>query len=370
MPSSSVSPNEEDQCAICCETMQQDSVFTFSNCCQSKSCKTCIVKWIQKEEGIGQSAPTCPFCRMKQCNEEITILLGRPFQPHTARRSNENSSNDDGESSVDDLTQQWLEHHTKACPSCQARIQKFSTEDCDLMECLCGYRFCFDCGTQGGKCDCAPATHGFWDNVLNTHCDRSQAPLVADPQTLDLKSHLEKRTQQGEKRTRALQRARRLRIARNRPLNGLLNYLKQEKNPLTYDLVTHEIRRFVEGRTAYYQLPFRLRAVVGERQWDKALYELAVRRRAFGHAFGEDKEKASLSSATRSNNNCSNKEEPTDDATTITIGSSSNTIDEHNITESDASRHAEQPATMDSRYSPSADGAYLSPPPRQVRPLW
>ena len=35
------------------------------------------------------------------------------------------------------------------------------------MKCRCGYRFCYNCGSENARCGCTPAEHGFWDNTVN-----------------------------------------------------------------------------------------------------------------------------------------------------------------------------------------------------------
>lgn len=36
---------------------------------------------------------------------------------------------------------------------------------CLKMKCLCGYRFCYRCGSENARCDCTPSHHGFTDNM-------------------------------------------------------------------------------------------------------------------------------------------------------------------------------------------------------------
>lgn len=253
-------------CAICCEVVDPDNMRKLSSC-SHQSCNKCILKWIQREENSGQSVTTCPFCRLELSSDETSAILGRPYQPNLGRRNIDGTDDE-----IDELTSQWLDQYTKSCPSCQARIQKSSNNDCDLMECLCGYRFCFNCGAQGGSCGCTPATHGFWDNVLNRHSCRSQPPLLAEKVEgqVDLKNYRENRIRQAKKRAQDQQKARRIRFSENRVFVALLNHLKENDPPL-YTLVKSEIDRFVREGTGVVHLPSRLRSMVGERHWHNAL---------------------------------------------------------------------------------------------------
>ena len=61
-----------------------------------------------------------------------------------------------------ELTLQWINEHTVPCGGCGSRIEKAG--GCDLIECLCGYRFCYGCGVAGGECGCHPG-HVFHNDV-------------------------------------------------------------------------------------------------------------------------------------------------------------------------------------------------------------
>lgn len=146
-------------CPLCCEEdISEGSVAcAVLSACRHRSCKACIVRWIEREEASGQATPpTCPFCRLVITEEDLLSVLGRPFQPRGLLTSGPSSGN--GEEEVDDLTRQWLDEHTVPCGGCGSLIEKES--GCDLIECLCGYRFCFSCKRPGGGCGCNIG-HGF-----------------------------------------------------------------------------------------------------------------------------------------------------------------------------------------------------------------
>lgn len=175
-------------CTLCCEEKEASETCVLLGC-YHRSCKECMVKWIEKEEASGRTTPpTCPFCRLMLSDEDALAILGRPFQPQC-------SSNLPDEAEVDELTMQWLNGQTRQCRRCGARIEKIDDDSCDMMECLCGYRFCYRCGSQDAACLCTPAYHHFWDNVLDQFGgDRStptqEAVLDADTGLIDLHGHI------------------------------------------------------------------------------------------------------------------------------------------------------------------------------------
>jgi len=141
-------------CPLCCEETTDNA--TLSATCRHESCKSCLVKWIEKEEDSGQTTPpTCPFCRLAMEQEDVLALLGRAFQPRRAVESHE--------SVADELTLDWLRENTKLCGGCGSRVEKES--GCDFVVCLCGWRFCFNCGAHEADCDCKYSV-----NSMNNAC--------------------------------------------------------------------------------------------------------------------------------------------------------------------------------------------------------
>lgn len=52
--------------------------------------------------------------------------------------------------------------NVKRCRRCGNGVELQS--GCLKMKCLCGYRFCYQCGSENARCDCTPSHHGFVDN--------------------------------------------------------------------------------------------------------------------------------------------------------------------------------------------------------------
>lgn len=140
---------ELSTCPLCCEEKSASSIHEFTQC-PHNSCKECLSRWIEKEEDSGKETPPgCPFCRLPVPKEEIETILGRPYRPRVAHAATATA-----ELEMDELTRQYFEEHTKPCPCCGHRIEKLA-ETCAMMECLCGYRFCYECGAQNaGPCAC------------------------------------------------------------------------------------------------------------------------------------------------------------------------------------------------------------------------
>jgi len=62
-------------------------------------------------------------------------------------------------------TEEWMiELNIRTCRRCGSGVQK-ADGGCLKMKCRCGYRFCFQCGSENAQCDCTPSHHGFTDNL-------------------------------------------------------------------------------------------------------------------------------------------------------------------------------------------------------------
>mmetsp|Transcript_3317 Transcript_3317/g.5554 ORF Transcript_3317/g.5554 Transcript_3317/m.5554 type:complete len:361 (+) Transcript_3317:97-1179(+) len=152
--------------------------------CQHQSCTPCLVRWIEKEETLGQEAPTCPICRVNIEDEDVRRIIGRSFEPRGKVMDEANSEE------IDEFTLHWLNENTALCEGCGSRIEKES--GCNLIECLCGYRFCYHCNAPGGRCECNEG-HGFLGLEWGSHEEYIIQPVRDSNGFVDLKSCIEQR---------------------------------------------------------------------------------------------------------------------------------------------------------------------------------
>mmetsp|Transcript_4339 Transcript_4339/g.9759 ORF Transcript_4339/g.9759 Transcript_4339/m.9759 type:complete len:441 (+) Transcript_4339:172-1494(+) len=187
-------------CPLCCEAdLSSPSLRVISLSCNHTSCAPCMATWVEKQEcngGPPSSLPGCPFCRAEICKDDAHCILGRPYQPKQPTIT-ETLIN---EAEIDDLTRDWLDEHTMLCQGCGSRIEKES--GCDLIECLCGWRFCYKCGQPGGTCGCNFG-HGF----LETEGWTSAAPLRDPNGVVNLRQcmHRKKIRREREQRCNAVE---------------------------------------------------------------------------------------------------------------------------------------------------------------------
>ncbi|CAB9508513.1 expressed unknown protein [Seminavis robusta] len=175
-------------CLVCWEEKPDASLVALSTQCSHECCRECAVRWINKAERAAceTSVPVCPFCQQSMNETQVLAVLGRPFRPIQP------TAHDD----------EWLAEHTQSCPHCGVAIQKVEGS-CDLMECLCGMRFCYACGNPQAQCPCstteATRHHYYWDNCFDRQASRMAPPVAskkAGHDDVDLQGHLEQRREE------------------------------------------------------------------------------------------------------------------------------------------------------------------------------
>ena len=144
------------RCPICLDEVP----LTVLAGCSHAACQPCLAQFFTTLETTGSPWAKCPMpdCHTPVAPEAVWSLLGRAYKPAAA----ETATNTDPHE-VDRATAEWLESQTKLCGGCGARVCK--SDGCDKMQCLCGYRFCWRCGSVDATCNCNPG-HGFFDNVM------------------------------------------------------------------------------------------------------------------------------------------------------------------------------------------------------------
>eukprot|EP00985_Skeletonema_marinoi_P006916 scaffold3024_cov115-Skeletonema_marinoi.AAC.2 len=171
-------------CPICYVNASTSTEGIVLTTCQHQSCKPCLVKWIEKEETSGQEASTCPICRVNIDEDDVHRIIGRSFEPRKVEVEEANSEE------IDEFTLHWLNENTTLCQGCGSRIEKES--GCNLIECLCGYRFCYQCSAPGGRCSCNIG-HGFLGLEWGSIEEYIIQPVIDSNGFVDFKSCIEQR---------------------------------------------------------------------------------------------------------------------------------------------------------------------------------
>ena len=116
-----------------------------------------VVAWSGYEDGVPMC--DCPTCGKSSClvccqSPYHTGLTCDQYKATVAEKINEDNER---------LTQEYLKKSTiRKCRRCGNGVVKAS--GCLKMKCRCGYRFCFECGSENAQCGHTPANHGFINN--------------------------------------------------------------------------------------------------------------------------------------------------------------------------------------------------------------
>ena len=118
--------------------------------CTTSDCPY-VVSWSGPEDGVPRV--DCPVC----CTSRCLVCGVSPY--HTGRICAPVSDQND----MDFINSPYASSNIKRCRRCGVGIIK--DLGCHKVMCRCGYRFCWECGSENAQCQCTPANHGFIDNV-------------------------------------------------------------------------------------------------------------------------------------------------------------------------------------------------------------
>lgn len=204
------------QCLIC---LDDESSFGCSlqplqnrsdepqSCCQHLVCRDCLYCYLIHCENDRKIEAVCPH---PECREIINIavsemILGREYCPKVWFPEEDKKDATTLET-VDETFLEWInENEVQQCKNCHAFIER--EDGCDAMQCLCGWRFCWECKapirTSKEVCEdvCCLCFHGdgdFYDNILR-HEGYSGAPRLATLVDLqDMAAFYERRQEEDE----------------------------------------------------------------------------------------------------------------------------------------------------------------------------
>lgn len=146
-----------------------------------------VCAWSGPEDG--PPMVMCPVCQKDSClvcgrspyHEGRSCLDPAPQPSATAMATASASAPQATSSPIDDeaATLAFIARsNIKLCPRCKNGVVK--EEGCDKLKCRCGYRFCWNCGSENAQCGCTPSNHGFIDN-LTGHGDFSNLRATQSP---------------------------------------------------------------------------------------------------------------------------------------------------------------------------------------------
>jgi hypothetical protein len=77
----STPPNHENDatpiCPICLNEDLTSTAAVVLSACQHQSCRACLAGWIREQSSGRNTGPSCPFCRVAICEEDVVKILGR-----------------------------------------------------------------------------------------------------------------------------------------------------------------------------------------------------------------------------------------------------------------------------------------------------
>ncbi|CAB9513859.1 ERGIC and golgi 2 [Seminavis robusta] len=142
--------------------------------CRHSVCRACLRHYLVQSENDRRTNANCPEpdCRAQMLQSVVEDILGRSYSPKVwipGKVGEEKAQKEDPEESLE----RWLrENGAQQCLNCNVWITR--EEGCDAMQCLCGWRFCWECVApirtskdEIDVCICGHSNTDFYDNILN-----------------------------------------------------------------------------------------------------------------------------------------------------------------------------------------------------------
>ena len=131
----------------------------------------------------GCAMPTCSSCRQRLVDKDITKSLGREYEYVPAGSISDHRDDND---QIDEFTLTLLEEMgVRQCGNCSAQVLR--EEGCRAIQCICGFRFCYECSHPMDRCTCVDGlgNFAFFDNLIGTEGEfRDIPPPVATGEDL------------------------------------------------------------------------------------------------------------------------------------------------------------------------------------------
>lgn len=143
-------------------------------------CRECWEHWLLSCEERGLTAPTCPYCRAVLGDKQVQELIGRAYVPAEGVAP---SYLDQVPVDVQFLAA-LRDLGYRCCTNCSAWVERDETAGSDTVECLCGERFCGECGTSfrtSNTCECNPS-----DSDSNDLGDFKHSHVLVPPEVMNV----------------------------------------------------------------------------------------------------------------------------------------------------------------------------------------
>lgn len=125
-----------------------------NHACGHAFCWSCAKKWAETTINQQELHIRCPAagCKYRLWDQDLQELLSaQMYNRHQEHKHADHLKNLRSIAKHDDALMDWLRVHARPCPDCHVIVSR--SEGCNAMICVCGTRFCYQCGFK--KCQCS-----------------------------------------------------------------------------------------------------------------------------------------------------------------------------------------------------------------------
>lgn len=121
--------------------------------CGHAYCRSCMSKWTETAINDQRVRIKCPAeaCPYSLYDQDVQELVSREvFERHKEHKNADYLKHLKESVQEDTALKAWLQTNARPCPACHVIVSR--SEGCNHMTCVCGTRFCYQCGFQSCKC--------------------------------------------------------------------------------------------------------------------------------------------------------------------------------------------------------------------------
>lgn len=128
-----------------------------NNPCGHAFCRSCIAQWAETAINGHKTSIRCPVpkCLYKLWDQDLAELVNKKILKRHQEHSNADYLAHLKKSIKKDAElKSWLQSHARPCPTCHVIVSR--SDGCNVMVCVCGMRFCYQCGFKDCLCRTDP----------------------------------------------------------------------------------------------------------------------------------------------------------------------------------------------------------------------
>lgn len=132
--------------------------------CGHACCRSCMQMWAETAINDQKVSVRCPApnCSYSLFDHDVKALVSaQAFERYQEHKNTDYLKHLRASLKQDVHLKSWLKSNARPCPDCHVIVSRY--EGCDAMTCVCGTRFCYQCGFKKCKCGSSSKRKDIWN---------------------------------------------------------------------------------------------------------------------------------------------------------------------------------------------------------------